>query len=152
MTATKCPFCSKAQLESDDERAMQACRDCATTIGIIPMPPSRRPPTPCARCNHTTFIRVIPREHSSRRSGDGNAQISVPMYVTHTPTKYDGFFGKRVEEVEIEKKGVGLLETYICKKCGFVEWYCIDTHNIPIGPHTMTEEIDYAARGDTPYR
>ena len=47
---------------------------------------------------------------------------------------------------------MGLLETYICKKCGFVEWYCIDTHNIPIGPHTMTEEIDYAARGDTPYR
>jgi hypothetical protein len=98
------------------------------------------------------FIRVIPREHSSTRSGDANTQLSVPMYVTHTPTKYEGFFTSRAWEVEIEKKGVGLLETYICKKCGSVEWYCVDVHKIPLGPRTMSEEIDYTPRGDNPYR
>lgn len=131
---------------------MQTCRECATRIGLIPMPPSRRPPAPCARCNHMVFIRVIPREHSSSRDGEINAQLSAPMYVTHTPTKYRGWFANTVNELEIEKAGVGLLETYICKKCGAVEWYCVDVEKIPVHPHLMSEEIDYAKRGEGPYR
>jgi hypothetical protein len=152
MTATRCPLCDRPTIASDDERAMQACRDCATVIGIIPMPPPRRPSVPCGRCNHMVFIRVIPREHSTQRLGDSNTQLSAPLYVTHMPTKHEGWFATRPTEVEIEKKGVGLLEAYICKKCGAVEWYCVDAHNIPLGPHTMSEEIDFAARGDGPYR
>ena len=131
---------------------MRACNECAATLGIIPMPPPRRPRTPCTRCNHTVFIRVIPREHSTKRVEESHHQLSAPMYVTHTPTKYEGWFANRAWEVEIEKKGVGLLETYICKKCGFVERYCIDVHKIPLGPHTMSEEIDCAAPGEGPYR
>lgn len=131
---------------------MQACRECAARIGLIPIPPSRRPPAPCTRCNHMVFVRVIPREHSSARVGEINAQLSAPMYVTHAPSRYEGWFSTTVRELEIEKTGAGLLETYICKKCGFVEWYCADVEKIPLGPHYMTEEIDYANRGDGPYR
>lgn len=147
-----CPFCDQNTLRTDEERAMQACRECAPKIGLIPMPPSRRPPAPCGRCSSMTFIRAIPREHSTERQGEWNAQLSAPMYVTHTPSKYKGWFSNTVNQLEIEKTGVGLLETYICKKCGFVEWYCIDVENIPIHPHVMSEEIDYAARGEGPYR
>ena len=46
--------------------------------------------------------------------------------------------------------GRGLLENYICKGCGFIEWYCADPDKIPIGPEFMTDEIDYDQ--DAPYR
>jgi hypothetical protein len=151
-TAPQCPFCDQNTLRSDDERAMQACRECAATIGLIAMPPSRRPPAPCARCNHMVFMRVIPREHSSRLRGEINGQVSAPMFITHEPTRTKGFFATQVDEIDIDEKGVGLLETYICKKCGFVEWYCVDVETIAAHPHLMSEEIDYANRGDGPYR
>jgi hypothetical protein len=147
-----CPFCDQNTLRTDPERSMQACHECAAKVGLIPMPPSRRPPAPCARCNHMVFIRVIPREHSSARSGESNRQLSAPMYVTHKPSRYEGWFATAVEELEIEKTGMGLLETYICRKCGFVEWYCVDVEKIAIGPQLMSEEIDYTARSEGPYR
>lgn len=131
---------------------MQACLECAKKIGLVPMPPSRRPPAPCARCSHLTFIRVIPREHSTARFGEVNEQVSAPMYVTHAPVKDRGFFANSVAPIAIEQKGVGLLETYICKKCGAVEWYCVDIEKLPVHPHLMSEEIDYAKRGEGPYR
>jgi hypothetical protein len=149
MTNDKCPLCTGA-LSTDAERAMEACGGCARRIGIIAMPPARRPPTPCARCNGRQFVRVIPREHTTDRSGDTNAQISAPMYVTHAPTTHRGWVLSYVKEVEVENTGHGLLETYICRKCGAVEWYCADVERIPIHPHLMSEAIDYDS--DTPYR
>ena len=106
------------------------------------MPPSRRPPRPCQRCNHMAFVRVLPREHSVLPDPVRVEQVSAPMYVTYWPAR----------SIEIENAGVGLLETFICKKCGFVEWYCVDFERIPIHPHLMTEEVDYSAAGDGPYR
>lgn len=47
---------------------------------------------------------------------------------------------------------MGLLEAYICRTCGAVEWYCVDVEKIPIHPHLMTEEIDYDADRAGPYR
>lgn len=44
----------------------------------------------------------------------------------------------------------GSLETYVCKGCGFVEWYCQDPESVPIGPEYMTELVDYDS--GTPYR
>lgn len=74
------------------------------------------------------------------------------MYVTYMPAKEKGFFSNSVAPIAIEQAGVGLLETYICKKCGAVEWYCVDVEKIPVHPHLMSEEIDYAKRGEGPYR
>src|SRR5688500_12264733 len=119
MTVSHCPFCD-APLTSDSMRAMQACQTCADKLGLIPMPPSRRPRMPCARCSGLRFLRVIPREHSSARSGEYNAQVSAPMYVTHAPEAHRGWVLKYAEELAIESSGVGLLETYICRKCGAV--------------------------------
>jgi hypothetical protein len=149
MAIETCPFCD-APLSSDDQRAMEACGSCASRIGIIRMPPSRRPPLPCGRCNGRRFVRAIPREHTTDRAGDSNVQISAPMYVTYTPTSHRGWILKHVKSIEVETPGHGLLETYICKKCGFVEWYCADVERIPIHPNLMTEDIDY--EGETPYR
>lgn len=39
---------------------------------------------------------------------------------------------------------------YICRKCGFIEWYCNDPDTVPIGPYYMTEAIDHGS--DTPFR
>ncbi|HUQ03261.1 MAG TPA: hypothetical protein VM261_12250 [Kofleriaceae bacterium] len=151
-TAPSCPFCDQNTLRADDERAVQACHECATKVGLVPMPPSRRPPAPCTRCNHMVFLRVIPREHSYAEGSSYHAQVSAPMYVTHRPTSNKGFFATTIEPIGIARTGVGLLETYICRKCGFVEWYCVDVETIPAHPHLMSEEIDYADRGDGPYR
>ena len=145
-----CDLCANNPLSTADEQQMQACKACAKTIGIIPMPPARRPPAPCQRCNGRQFMRVIPREHSSLRLGEGNGQISAPMFVTHAPTTYRGWISSGVNVIAPEEKGVGLLETYICRACGFVEWYCCDVERIAAHPHLMSELIDYES--ETPYR
>ncbi len=151
MTTPRCELCNTHQLSTDAEQAMRACQVCADRIGLIPMPPSRRPRAPCDRCNKSSFIRVIPREHSTTRVGDGNAQVSAPMYVTHMPDTYRGFFSSEVKPVAVEESGIGLLEVYVCRGCGATEWYCVDVEKIPIDPHLMTELIEYGD-GDGPYR
>lgn len=129
---------------------METCSTCAMSIGIIPMPPATRPPTPCARCNGRKFVRAIPREHSTKRSGDGNAQFSVPMFLTHQPAFHGGWVVSYAKEIEIEN-GFGLFEVYSCHRCGFVEWYCPTVQAIPIQPNMMTEIVDYDD-GAAPYR
>lgn len=145
-----CELCEKNYLGSEAEQQMQACQACAATIGIVPMPPARRPPVPCQRCNGRQFMRVIPREHSSRRLGEGNGQVSAPMYLTHAPTKYRGWITSTVNLIAPEAGGIGILETYVCRSCGFVEWYCNDAERIPAHPHLMSELVDYDS--DSPYR
>lgn len=147
---TKCELCDTNFLVSAGAKQMQACEECARKIGIIPMPPARRPPAPCQRCNGQQFLRVIPREHASQRYGEQNVQISAPMFVTHRPTTHRSWLQKGVNPIEHDSQGVGMLETYLCRKCGFVEWYCSDVERIPAHPHLMSEMIDYA--GETPYR
>jgi len=148
MTNT-CELCGRA-IETEAEQAMRACAGCAQQIGIIPMPPSRRPPAPCTRCNHRAFVRVIPREHTTRRTGDSNAQISTPMYLTYTPRARLGWLIKGAQEIEVENDGLGLLEAYVCRKCGAIEWYCADVETITAHPHLMAEDLDY--EGKAPYR
>ncbi len=129
---------------------MQTCAACAAKCGIVPMPPATRPPAPCQRCNGRVFVRAIPREHTSARSGEQNTQVSVPMFVTHRPSLHDGWVLKYAKELEVEN-GFGVLELYICRACGFVEWYCPTVAAIPLQPNMMTELVDYDAGGE-PYR
>lgn len=49
------------------------------------------------------------------------------------------------------REGFGVFEAYICKRCGFVDWYCQDPERIPIGKQYMTEELDADASTE-PYR
>jgi hypothetical protein len=46
--------------------------------------------------------------------------------------------------------GLGLLELFVCRGCGLVEWYCNDPENLPIGPMYATELVD--VRPASPYR
>jgi hypothetical protein len=143
---TTCPICETQPLASKEERSMFACFGCARTLGLAPMPPPRRPPLPCARCKGISFIRSIPREHSVDNVGD---QVAAPFYVTHVPVVEKVKTGRKTHPIAIEH-GRGQLETYVCRGCGFIEWYCTDPDDIPIGPHCMTDEITYAT--DAPYR
>jgi hypothetical protein len=157
-----CPLCDLCQLRSGDERAMNACAVCAVELGLAPMAHSRRAPVPCTRCNGMRFTRVVPREHTSvglrfAPSEAGTAgslaprSVSAPMVATHEPqatAKRPGG-GRHVVPIDI-RAGFGRLEMFVCRGCGFVEWYCSDPASIPIGPHYMTEDIDYASAA--PYR
>jgi len=146
---TKCTICENKGLHSPAEEQMQACSACAAKIGLIPMPEPTRPPLPCMRCKGLKFLRAIPREHSSTRHGEINAQISVPMMLTHAPEAHKGWVLQYAKELEIEK-GYGQLEVYTCFGCGFVEWYCHGVSQIPVHPHLMTDVVDYGPDG--PYR
>ncbi len=133
---------------------MQMCFDCANKFGVRPMPPALRPPSPCAKCRATQFVRAIPREHTvDESSGRQNRQVSAPMFLTHhvagsqgnSPDAFHNFAADLNPQL-----GFGQLEVYACVGCGAVEWYCHGVKDIPIHPHLMTERIDYSAGG--PYR
>jgi hypothetical protein len=87
------------------------------------------------------LIRAVPRELTI---AEHLVATSGPMFVTYeilrTPT---------VDAIH-PRSGFGVLEIYVCRRCGFVEWYCQKPEEIPIGPEYMTEEIDVT--GDGPYR
>ena len=118
---------------SADEATTTTCVRCATVIGVIPMPQTRRPAAPCQRCGTRKFVRVIPREL------DGN---SAPMALT-----YDISATIAADLT----RGFGKLEAYVCFKCNFVEWYVQgNAADIPIGPEYMTELVDHDP--DAPYR
>ena len=138
----------------------RVCDECKQLTGVREMPPARRRVAPCARCNHSRLIRVIPRELSVESGRLGNAResnlaASGPMFATYTfrQEAKTGIFDEpgtfRVHPPQADE-GFGMFEAYICKRCGFVDWYCHDPENIPISPGYMTEEIDSDAA--EPYR
>ena len=118
---------------------MKLCVHCADAYGVIPMAPSRRPPRPCGQCNGMEFVRAIPRELARRTS---------PMAVTY---QHEYQTVPIAGPLAVDpRKPYGFLEMFICRKCGFVEWYCANPEHIPIGPQFMTEIVDYGS--DSPYR
>lgn len=144
-------FCEKA--------GAAICKACRDTTGVREMPPARRRTEPCKRCNHTRLIRAIPRELSveaTRKPGviETNYPMYAPMYATypvHRKTETHVFSpDTTVVEPAQTSEGLGMLEMYICKRCGFVEWFCLDPAQIPIGPQFMTEEVD--SESEQPYR
>lgn len=143
-----CSLCKEYSLATEADRQLGACATCAQRLGIIPMPPETRPRTPCQRCHGKSFVRAIPREHSST-GGEHSGQVSAPMYLTHEPIVDEHWLLPNSTHLHIQQRGIGLLEAYVCRKCGYVEWYCRDPEKIPIDPRLMTELI---SDDDTPYR
>lgn len=137
----RCAVCQKRPVASDREKHMEACTDCITKLGVAPLPPARRPRTPCMRCQGKSFLRALPREHVYFAQQAHTA--ALPLYAT-APV--------RPGTIELDaQQGVGLLEAYICRACGFVEWFCADADKIPAHPLLMTEVIDLDD-GGSPYR
>ena len=85
-------------------------------------------------------MRFIPRELAT--TGDGSPAYG-PVFATY---ELSGVFATAIHP----RSGFGVIEGYACRRCGFVEWYCQDPNEIPIGPEYMTEEID--AEGTSPFR
>ena len=86
-------------------------------------------------------MRSIPREHVS-----ASRQLRIaalPLYATAPIVP---------GRCELDAhQGVGLLEAYICRACGLVEWFCADADKIPAHPLLMTAIIDLDD-GGSPYR
>ena len=139
----KCAACNREQLVTKTELATQLCTTCANNLGVIPMPPARRKLVPCRACNGMSFIRAIPREVAPGE----NAQVTSPMAVT-IGGQEQGWLGFGI--TADTRRAFGLLEMYVCRGCGYVEWYCSDPKSVPVGPQFMTELIE--GEGDGPYR
>jgi hypothetical protein len=150
-----CPLCKTEALATAGEHAMQACAACASTLGIIPMPPRTRPMRRCDKCNGGKFVRAIPREHSYSGAPGAEGPVSRPMLLTNQPIvkskfRWTNIVGQdETKPIDIDR-GYGVLEVYACLGCGAVEWYCMGVESIPIHPHLMTELVDLD--GETPYR
>ncbi len=148
----KCMLCN-------NEGPGEVCASCQHLTGVREMAPARRRIAPCVRCNYPTLIRVIPRELSVEPARDPAREIEPVAYYAPMAATYqvktvvvNSFFG-RSEYVAppTPLDGLGVFECYICKRCGFVDWYCQDPEHIPIGKPYMTEEVDADASTE-PYR
>jgi len=78
---------------------------------------------------------------------EGGPQVTAPMAVTFGAQEH-GWLGFGV--TADLRRSFGVLEMYVCRKCGYIEWYCSDPQNVPIGPQFMTELVEQP--GDGPYR
>ena len=152
MQVIKCSVCNGKTTKTPEPATVETgiCGDCRTTLGIVPMGQPKRPALPCTRCNSMTFIRVVPREYTLRKNGDGSATtIAVAMTATQSPQVSESLLGGRTPLADA-RAGHGSMEMYICQGCGFVEWYCREPNAIPIGTTHMTELLDYS--GPMAYR
>jgi hypothetical protein len=121
------------------------CGTCAVQLGLVNGGEPARPDVPCPRCNHTEFIRAQMRELTTSPERY-SVREAVPMAVTYTPRIYPGGSLMGVEP----SSPYGILEMYVCIKCGFTEWYCRNPHEIPIAEEYGTEKVDVGR--ETPYR
>jgi hypothetical protein len=147
----KCRLCSTGPVSATRSEHFDLCDSCAATLGVMELPPPRRPSRPCNRCEGMRFIRVIPRDKTAvydyAHSVAGRAE---PMALTFVPRPNGSIFSTAPADPGPDPAmSRGRLETYVCATCGFVEWYCIEPHMIPIGPEYMSDVIDYTS---DPYR
>jgi hypothetical protein len=140
----KCRFCQNDAADSE------VCTSCRNSLGLSNLGPMRRS-LPCQRCNHPELIRALARELAAT-SGDWSGNRAVPMAVTIQPAVRHTFFTERRDGIGVldPEKVMGVLEMYICRKCGFTEWYCLDPQNVPIGEGYGTELV--TVEPDTPFR
>jgi|HubBroStandDraft_6_1064221.scaffolds.fasta_scaffold1655567_1 hypothetical protein len=149
------PRCTLCDAEDASEYFRVGPR-CASILGLRMLPPSRRPPAPCMRCNNFKFIRVMPRQYGTmwRDAGPQAHELhsmGVPMTLTARPPEVRKRLlgADTVEEPQLFD-GLGIVETYVCTRCGFIEWYCQDPEAMPIGDEHNTQLVDYTP--DDPYR
>src|SRR5262245_45323369 len=143
--STLCRLCEDVPLvhEPDFGGADGICTHCREALGLVAMPPPRRPPRPCMRCNGMIFVRVMPRAVVGQLGDGPRSALAQPMTATFTPAVRDRLF--LAGRVVVIGRGRGQLELYVCRGCGFAEWYCQDPESIPIGPEFLTDVVDYGS-------
>jgi predicted nucleic-acid-binding Zn-ribbon protein len=118
------------------------CENCGYMLGLFDGQHARRA-LPCARCQHTELVRALVRELTIHPASESNVSMTAARAVTYAPRFNKGVFGGKVKGVHgpDERTPFGILELYVCTKCGFSEWYARDPASIPIGPEYGTEKI-----------
>lgn len=118
------------------------CDTCRDKAGLPPPAPPLRPPSPCARCAHPEIVRVQMRERSSPQKGDYNSELARPLAMTWgLSTALKGFIA--LERVTVSEPDFGelfgLVEAYVCRRCGATELFTRAPEDIPLGPEHGTE-------------
>lgn len=143
-TMRVCKFCGQ-------ETSGTVCGNCKHNLGLTPGE-GVRPYQPCARCQHPVLIRALVRELTVEPNVNRSTAWTVPMGATYAPNVRTSFWSgdPRGTDGAEPTKPYGILEMYVCARCGFTEWYCRDPENIPIGEEFGTEKVDVS--GKSPYR
>jgi hypothetical protein len=130
-----CAICGK-------ESRGKLCENCGYMLGLVDGLPARKP-TPCLRCQHNELVRALVRELTIHPDSESNVSMVTPLAVSYAPRLNKAVFGNKVKGVHgpDERKPFGILELYVCTKCGYSEWYARDPAAIPIGPEFGTEKI-----------
>lgn len=92
----------------------------------------------------------MPRERTSDDGGANNREVAVPMALTYATGSEirDLFDWTRVPSARPELgRPFGVLETWVCRRCGFVEWYAQAPEQIPIGAPFGTTLVKVPPRG-----
>lgn len=147
MSEMQCSACQSKTVEDPTG----ICYRCREVAGVKVLGPELRPRVPCTRCHGLQIVRVVPRTGGDRQYSASSVTNPVrPLAATFEfQVSNHGIFGTTQMMVDA-LHGVGELELYICRGCGFSEWFCANAAEIPIGPGYMTQLIDMSS--DTPYR
>jgi hypothetical protein len=111
-------------------------------LGLVEAPAQHKP-APCARCQNNELVRAQVRELTIHPDSDSNVSMVTPLAVTYSPRINKAVFGGKVKGVygPDAREPFGILELYVCTRCGLSEWYARDPAAIPIGPQYGTEKI-----------
>ena len=89
------------------------------------------------------------RELTTRPGQYGSREVAL-MFATYLPSTAKQFFGGTNVSSPEPANGFRPMEMYICRGCGFTEWYCQTPEQIPIGAIHSTELM--TAPSDGPLR
>jgi len=152
-TEPSCDTCGVA-ITIADERAPRLCAPCAAKTGLAYPLPSRRGPWPCMRCGAATLIRAQVREQAGVQGSDRAQARPAPLAITYgqgqefTPEFFS--MEKQPSAAPDLHVAFGVLDAYVCRACGFVEWYAQEPEKIPIGATFGTSLVEVPGAG--PFR
>lgn len=152
-TEPSCDACGTA-ITVTDARAPRLCAPCAAKTGLAYPLPSRRGAWPCMRCGGAELIRAQVRERTVVDGTDHARGAPAPLAITYgqgeefTPK----FFSLEKQPSAAPNLAVpfGVLDAYVCRACGFVEWYAQEPEKIPIGATFGTSLVQVPGAG--PFR
>jgi len=137
-----CPVCKRTHLDTAACKLRRTCDACAIELGLYAFGPPQRPAGPCRRCGWHQIVRArVPEAYS--RDGQSDTLLR-PLALAYRTTR-----GPLTSE-HVPDGGIGKLEAYVCRACGYTELYCVGADALPIGPQHGTELLEYAS--DTPFR
>jgi hypothetical protein len=140
------PICRMCDV--DKPTWQDVCVECANDVGLpAPVPPLRKP-IPCERCHGRSFVRCVTvRERGAyrrNRDDEPTREYFMPLAATFALHREPGFAAPNMHAP------IGVFEAYICRACGFTEWYARDAGSIPIGREFGTEVFE--AEDRPPFR